>query len=212
MRLQLSLMAALATIAAGGPIAASPQAPSPPDSNPLCVFHGEGCYAPPAAWIWERLEPSAGGFSVELPCAPEQADRFGPVLAMTPGKFSPAATRACMKNTSAFMASMIGFAGDTLESGMQAEIDTMLDGASDLFTAFVRKTRGSSASETSYKGRRAVMNTIEKEHRRTRVMLVEVGPYGVIMLTVDINSDFPGTREEGDAAMERFISSLEIEA
>jgi hypothetical protein len=87
-----------------------------------------------------------------------------------------------------------------------------LNGSPDLFSAFLKRTRESGVSETTFQGRRAIKNTIERPDRRTRVILVEVGPSGVIMLTAEIKSDFPGTREEADAAMERFIESLEIAA
>lgn len=200
--------------APGAPPAASAvQPPSARGSaNPLCTFHGPGCDAPPSAWAWQRLSPSAGVFSVELPCDADQAGRFGEIVAMSRAQFPGKSTRACMKASSGFIATTVGFPGTTHTEAEQAEIDAMLNGAPDLFSAFMAMTAASPVTPTMFKGRRAVANTIEKPDRRTRVMLVEVGPAAVIMITADINPDFPGTREEADAAVERFIQSLEIAA
>jgi hypothetical protein len=181
-------------------------------ANPLCTFHGPGCDAPPAAWAWQRLSPSTAAFSVELPCDAGQADRFGDIVAMSRARFPGKATRACMKASSGFIATVVGFPGDTLDPAQQAELDAMLSGAPDLFSAFVAQTTASGVTPTNFKGRRAVANTIEKPDRRTRVMIIEAGPHAVIMITADINPDFPGTRAEADAAVERFIQSLEIAA
>jgi hypothetical protein len=117
-----------------------------------------------------------------------------------------------MKASSGFVATIVGFPGTAVDPGQQAELDVMLSGAPDLFSAFVAQTTASSVTPTTFKGRRAVANTIEKADRRTRVMIIEVGTHAVIMITADINPDFPGTREEADAAVERFIQSLEIAA
>jgi hypothetical protein len=181
-------------------------------ANPLCTFHGPGCDAPPAAWEWQRLSPATAAFSVELPCDAEQAGRFGEIIAMSRAKFPGNATRACMKASSGFVATIVGFPGTAVETAQQAELDAMLNGAPDLFTAFIAQTAASNVTPVTFKGRRAVANTIEKPDRRTRVMIVEVGPTAVIMITADINADFPGTRGEADAAVERFIQSLEIAA
>lgn len=180
--------------------------------NPLCTFHGPGCDAPPAAWEWQRLSPATAAFSVELPCDAEQAGRFGEVVAMSRAQFPGKATRACMKASSGFVATIVGFPGTAVEPAQQAEVDAMLNGAPDLFSAFMAQTTASSVAVTTFKGRRAVVNTIEKPDRRTRVMIIEVGPHAVIMITADINPDFPGTHQEADAAVERFIQSLEIAA
>ena len=180
--------------------------------NPLCTFHGPGCDAPPAAWEWQRLSPATAAFSVELPCDAAQAGRFGELMAMSRAKFPGNATRACMKASSGFVATIVGFPGSTVDPAQQAELDPLLRGSSDLFSAFVAQTSASGITPTTFKGRRAIANTIEKPDRRTRVMIVEVGTHAVMMITADINSDFPGTREEADAAVERFIQSLEIAA
>jgi hypothetical protein len=180
--------------------------------NPLCTFHGPGCDAPPAAWAWQRLSPQAAAFSVELPCDADQAGRFGEIIAMSRARFPGKATRACMKASSGFVATLVGYAGTVTTPEEQADIAAILNGAPDLFSAFMAQTGTSSVTPTTFKGRRAVANTIEKPDRRTRVMIVEVGPTAVIMITADINPDFPGTREEADAAVERFIQSLEIAA
>jgi hypothetical protein len=180
--------------------------------NPLCTFHGPACDAPPAAWEWQRLSPATAAFSVELPCDAGQAERFGEIIAMSRAKFPGKSTRACMKASSGFVATIVGFPGTAVDPAQQAELDVMLSGAPDLFSAFMAQTTASSVTPTTFKGRRAVGNIIEKPDRRTRVMIIEVGPYAVIMITADINPDFPGTREEADAAVERFIQSLEIAA
>lgn len=114
-----------------------------------------------------------------------------------------------MKAAAGFTSTMVGLTA-LPEGGAPPEAERLLNGAPDLFTSFLRQTSGTGAVETSYKGRRAVSNTIEREGRRTRVMLVDAGQYAVIMLTADIMSDFPGTREAADAAVERFFQSLEF--
>lgn len=195
------------------PAASAAQPPSARGSaNVLCTFHGPGCDAPPAAWQWQRLSPATASFSVELPCDADQAGRFGEIIAMSRAQFPGKSTRACMKASSGFVATMVGFPGTTHTEAQQAEIDAMLNGAPDLFSSFLEQTTASPVATTMFKGRRAVANTIEKPDRRTRVMIIEAGPAAVIMITADINPDFPGTREEADAAVERFIQSLEIAA
>ncbi len=79
-----------------------------------------------------------------------------------------------------------------------------------MFTAFLQRGVGKDVPVTKFKGRRAITNTIEKADRRSKVVLVEVGRFGIILLTADILEDFPATREEGDAAAQRFLDSLEI--
>jgi hypothetical protein len=215
-----ALLCALAAPAAAqyvppAPGAAAPAVQPPARTaagNPLCTFHGPGCDAPPAAWEWQRLSPATAAFSVELPCDAEQAGRFGELMAMSRARFPGNATRACMKASSGFVATLVGYAATVTTPEEQADIAAMLNGAPDLFSAFMAQTGTSSVTPTAFKGRRAVANTIEKPDRRTRVMIVEVGTHAVIMITADINTDFPGTREEADAAVERFIQSLEIAA
>ncbi len=150
-------------------------------ANPLCTFHGPGCDAPPAAWEWQRLSPSTAAFSVELPCDADQAGRFGEIIAMSRANFPGKSTRACMKASSGFIATLVGFPAPASGPEQQVEIDAMLNGEPDLFSAFVAQTKASSATTMSFKGRRAIANTT-------------------------------GTREEADAAVERFIQSLEIAA
>lgn len=181
------------------------------EANPLCDVHGEGCSAAPADWAWNRHEPRVGGYSVELPCDAAQADRFSALLAISRANFPAGYTRACMKATSGFTSVLIGFL-EVPEAGVPADLAALMDGAPDLFTAFVQQGLGAGVPETTFKGRRALANTIERADRRTRVVIVEVGQFGIIMLSADINSDFPGSRDEGDALMERFLESLEIAA
>ncbi len=207
-RLGLILVAALAGL--GAPVCAQQAAaPAKDAAKALCSFHGEGCEAPPVEWAWQRLEPKIGAFSVELPCDERQADAFGQVLAISKASFPAGSTRACMKATSGFTATLIGFTAMPDDSE-GPEIERLLRGAPDLFTSFAQQTRDNSIAETVFKGHRAAINTIEKEGRRTKVAVIEVGRFGIIMLLADINSDFPGTPEEADTAVERFFESLEI--
>ncbi len=205
----------LAVFAAGGALGAPAQAQeaAPPrvSANPLCDVHGEGCSAAPADWAWQRLQPRSSGYSVEVPCDAEQADRFALLLGISRAQFPPANTRACMKESAGFTATLIGYASPPAD-GVPADLEALMQDAPDLFTAFVRQGLGNGVPETSFKGRRALANTIERADRRSRVVIVEVGQFGIIMLSADINSGFPGTRDEADAAMERFLESLEIAA
>lgn len=114
-----------------------------------------------------------------------------------------------MKAAAGFTTTLVGLTA-LPEGGVPPEAERLLNGAPDLFSTFLRQTSGTGAVESSYKGRRAVSNVIEREGRRTRVMLVEVGQYAVVLLTADIMSDFPGAREDADAAVERFVQSLEF--
>ncbi|MEY4953125.1 MAG: hypothetical protein RL299_1549 [Pseudomonadota bacterium] len=206
--LLLSGLAAL--VALSSPAAAQERAPVPAGgANPLCTFHGDGCEAPPAKWTWQRLEPKTGAYSVALPCDETQANAFGEVLAMSRASFPAGATRACMKATSGFTATLIGFTA--LPNGAKTpELEKLLKGAPDLFTAFTSRDTVKAIPVTTYKGRRAAINVIEKDGARTKVLIVEAGKFALVMLVADIRADFPGTREEGDVATEHFINSLEI--
>jgi hypothetical protein len=204
------MLAAFAGLGApAAPAMAAESVPAEGQPSALCRFHGAGCEAPPAEWSWQRLEPRVGGFSVELPCDAKQANAFGQVLAISRAKFPAANTRACMKATSGFTATLIGFVS-LPDDTQHPDIDNFLSGAPDMFTAFLQRGLGKGVPETTLKGRRAIMNTIEKPEGRSKVAIVELGRFGIVMLTADIRSQFPGTREEADAAMERFVGSLEI--
>lgn len=209
MRLRFFIVATLGVLGSIGVSSSAQEAVPAGDSNPLCRFHGPDCAAPPAEWQWQRLTPSIGTYSVELPCNAQQADAFGQILAISRARFPAGATRSCMKAAAGFTSTMVGLTA-LPDGDVPPEIERLLDGAPDLFTTFLRNVRASGAVETGFMGRRAVMNTIERDDRRTRVMLVEAGQYAVIMLNADISSNFPGTREEADAAVERFFQSLEI--
>jgi hypothetical protein len=191
-------------LAQDGP-AAAPKA----EANPLCTFHGEGCEAPPAAWTWQRLEAKIGVFSVELPCDERQANAFGQVLAISKAGFPPASTRACMKASSGFTAALIGLTA-LPDDTKTPETEALLKGAPDMFTGFAQNTMKGSVPETTFKGRRAAFRSIEKDGALTRVAVIEAGKFALIMLVADIRSDFPGTPEETDAAVNRFFASLEI--
>lgn len=177
------------------------------DSKPLCALHGDGCDAPPAQWAWQRFEPRVGGFSVEIPCNGKQADAFGQLLAMSRAKFPASNTRSCMKAAAGFSATLVGFSALPDDA---TPPDDLLRGAPDMFTAFVQQGVNKGIPETTFKGRRAIANTIEKADRRSKVVVVEAGRYGIILLTADILEGFPGTREEADTAADRFLSSLEF--
>lgn len=204
------LLAALAvSVAVWAPASAQEASPPRVEANPLCDVHGDGCSAPPAQWTWHRLEPRVGGYSVEVPCDAGQADRFSQLLAISRANFPAGYTRACMKAAAGFSATLIGFSA-VPDDGVPPDLEAMMRGAPDLFTAFVQQGVARGVPETVFKGRRALITNIERADRRSKVALVEVGQFGVILLTADIDSDFPGTREDADVAVERFFQSLEF--
>ncbi|MFZ9396710.1 MAG: hypothetical protein ACO25F_11705 [Erythrobacter sp.] len=206
---------AFATLAAIGaacaPLSAQEAGPAPSgdSANPLCTFHGEGCSAPPAEWTWQRLEPEVGVFSVELPCDERQADAFGQVLAISQASLPVGSTRACMKASSGFTAVLIGLAA-LPDDTKSPETDRLLGGAPDLFTALSKQNSENPVPEVTFKGRRSMIKTVEKEAARTKIAVIEVKRLALIMLIADIRADFPGTREEADTAADRFFNSLEI--
>jgi len=207
----LLLWALAGSLALCAPAAAQEAAAPAPKSegNVLCKFHGEGCEAPPADWTWNRSEPKIGVYSVEIPCDERQAAAFGQVMAVGKPGFPAGSTRACMKATSGFTATLIGLTA-LPDDTKSPETDALLNGAPDLFTAFAEKTVKGTVPLTSFKGRRAAINTLEKNGGRTKVAIVEVGKFALIMLVADVRPDFPGTPEEASAATERFFDSLEI--
>lgn len=203
-----SLLAACAAIGASyAPAVARDDVPPQVEANPLCQFHGEGCSALPAEWTWQRHEPRTGTYSVEIPCDEVQADAFGQIMALSRAGFPAGNTRACIKATSGFTATLVGVAVLPEDATRPT---SMLKGQADLFSALVEETAASGAQVTTFKGRRALINTIDKADRRSRIVIVEVGQYGVILLSADILAGFPGTREDGDGLADRFIQSLEI--
>jgi hypothetical protein len=178
-------------------------------ANPICEVHGEGCSAPLADWSWQRLGSRSGGFSVELPCDAEQTERLTLLLEFTSPVFRPEYTRACMKQAGAFVASLYGYVG-VAAGNEPADPDGLLQDAPDLFTALERRGILSGGQETLFQGRRAYVITIENARFRSRAIWVQAGRFGIILLKTDIISAFPATRSEADAAMERFLESLEI--
>ena len=154
--------------------------------NPICTVHGEGCADAPDQWAWERLEPRIGVYSVELPCNAEQADAFGGLLAISKAPFVAGSTRACMKDAAAFTSSLMGFAD-------------LRDDATDI-------------AETTINGRRAIMNTVEKKDGYSKVAIIEVSRFGVLIIIGDIRKGLAVSREEGDALIARFFDSLEFAA
>jgi hypothetical protein len=210
MRRRVALCAAFVGLGAiCAPVAAQDAQPPLVEKSPLCVMHGDGCSAPPSEWMWLRQTPAVGGFSVELPCDQRQVDAFAYVMSVSRAKFPATNTRPCFKSAAGFSATLIGVKDATGDTP-PASIAHMLGNQPDMFTAFTAQGVGKGIAETTYMGRRAIANTIDKPDRRSRVVLVEAGRYAVILLTADIDSTFPGTREEGDAAAERFLQSLEI--
>lgn len=207
--LLLSGLAAVAVLSS--PARAEEPAPAPAKDapNPLCTFHGEGCEAPPAEWAWQRLATKAGAYSVELPCDERQANAFGQLLSISDAGLPAGSTRACMKASSGFTAMQIGLTS-LPDDAKTPEIEAMLKGAPDMFTAFTQNAMKGSVPETTFKGLRAAFKTIEKDGASTRIAVIEAGKFALIMLVADIRDGFPGTREEADAATERFLNSLEI--
>ena len=179
-------------------------------ANPVCAFHGEGCDAPPSEWSWNRLEPRVGVYSVELPCDERQADAFGSLMARTPGRFETGATRACMKDSALFTASLLGFA-ELPEGARPPGLDALLNGAPDVFTGFVQRVgAGQEIPQVEINGRRAIFNTVEREDGYSRVAIIEVSQFGVLLLTGDIRDGLGVTRAEGEALLDRFFDSLEF--
>lgn len=210
MRFGHAMCAALAGLGAiCAPVAAQDAQPPQVEKNPLCDVHGDGCAAAPAEWTWQRHTPAVGGFSVELPCDQRQTDVFAFIMSVSRAKFPATNTRPCFKAAAGSSATLIGVKDATGDTP-PVSIAPMLADQPDMFTAFTAQGVGKGIPETTFMGRRAIANTLEKPDRRSRVVLVEVGRYAVILLTADIDSTFPGTREEGDAVAERFLQSLEI--
>jgi hypothetical protein len=206
------LLLALAGLVAFGAPAAAQDAALKPDneaSSAICRFHGEGCAAAPAEWAWQRSEPKIGVYSVEIPCDARQAVAFGQILAVGKPGFPAGNTRACMKASSGFTATLLGLTA-LPDDTKSPETDALLQGAPDLFTAFSQNTVKGSVPLTTFKGRRAAINSIEKDSGRTKVAIIEVGRFALVMLIADIRADFPGTPEEAAAVTDRFFDSLEI--
>ena len=178
--------------------------------NGICSIHGEGCDAAPAEWNWERHEPRIGVYSVELPCDGRQADAFARLLALTPGQFQAGASRACMKAGAGFTASMIGFV-DLPNDTMPSEMEAMMAGSPDVFTAFKQRINlRVETPETAIDGRRAVQRTVERADGYSRVAIIEVSQYGVLLMLGDIRDPLGVSREEGEALLDRFFNSLEF--
>lgn len=204
-----SLLAVATCLAAPAAAQDTPTTASKEEPNPICQFHGEGCGAPPAEWAWQRSEPKIGVYSVEMPCDERQAAAFSQLLAFGGTGLAAGSTRACMKATSGFTATLIGFTA-LPDDTKSPETDALLKGAPDFFTAFTEQTVKESVPLTTFKGRRAAIKANETDDGRNKVAIIEVGKFALVMLIADIRSDFSGTPEEADAAMERFFDSLEI--
>lgn len=208
----LPLFAAFAGLfSLGAPAAAQDAADAPANDEPsaICRFHGDGCNAPPSEWSWQRLEPRTGTYSVEIPCDERQAAAFGQIMAMGPSSFPAGSTRACMKASALFTATLIGLT-DLPDDTKSPETDALLKGAPDLFTAITVQPSKTPVAVTTIEGRRVATRSDDKNGNRTKVAIMEVDKFAVIMLLADIRSDFPGTPEDADAATARFIDSLEI--
>ena len=178
-------------------------------SSAICTFHGEGCDAAPSDWVWQRLEPRIGVYSVELPCDEQQANAFGQLLAMSRAPFVAGSTRACMKAAADFTVSLIGFADLPDDATRPPEVDELLQGAPDAFSAIVKRVSGEvEVPETSLNGRRAIVHTVERGDGYSRVAIVEISQFGVLMVNAGIRSGLDVTRAEGDAMIDRFFESL----
>ncbi len=209
--LEISFVVALAGLfALGTPALAQDAKPAAEDTSSICTFVGESCSAPPSDWNWQRLEPRIGVYSVEIPCNAKEADAGGRLLAMTPGQFQAGATRACMKASSGFIATLIGFA-ELPDGPRPAEVDELLQGEPDLFSAMMKNISDrEEIPQTAIAGRRAIVNTIEKPVGYSKVAIIEVSQFGVLMIIGDIRKQLEVSREEGDAMIERFFNSLEF--
>ena len=114
-----------------------------------------------------------------------------------------------MKATALFTATMVGLAA-LPDDTKSPQTDALLKGAPDLFTAITGQPSKTPVLVTTINGRRAAIRTEEKNGNRTKVAVIELGKFAVILLLTDIRQDFPGTPEEADAAVSRFIDSVEI--
>lgn len=176
----------------------------------VCTFHGDGCDDAPSQWSWERLGPKIGVFSVELPCNEQQADAFGQLLALSKAPFLAGSTRACMKDAAAFTSSLMGFA-DLPDGAAPPNADELLRGEPDFFSAFVKQISGKEEIPvTEINGRRAIVNIVEKADGYSKIAIIEVSRFGVLMIIGDIREGLEVSREEGDALIDRFFNSLEF--
>lgn len=212
MRAALAFSTALGAFALSAPVGAQEGEGSSSELNAVCAFHGEGCDAAPSEWEWVRSEPKGGIFSVEIPCTEEQADRFGVIVSMSKAPFQSSSTRACMKGSSGFIAGYLGLP-ELPEGAMptEEELGELLEGEPDMFAVMVKRTseRGD-IPQVSMAGRRAIVNTIERDKGFSRVAIIEVSRFGLLTLTGDIRDDLNVTRAEGEALVDRFFDSLEF--
>ncbi len=179
-------------------------------SSAICTFHGEGCAAPASEWTWERLEPRVGVYSVELPCNSQQANAFGQLLANSRAPFEAGSTRACMKAAAGFTAALVGFAG-LPDGAVPPEAEQMLQGEPDMFSVFVRQVaRDQEIPVISVDGRRTILNNLENDNGYSRVAIIEVSQFGILVLNGNIRTGLGVTRAEGDALFDRFFDSLEF--
>ena len=205
-------VAAFGTFALSAPVGAQDADSASGDTSAICAFHGDGCDADPSEWQWVRSEPEAGIFSVEIPCTAEQADTFGVIVSMSKAPFQPTSTRACMKGSSGFIAGYLGL--PELPEGAtpsEEELDELLQGEPDMFAVMVKKTSEQrDIPQVSMAGRRAIVNTIERDKGFSRVAIIDVSRFGLLTLTADIRDDLDVTRSEGEALVDRFFESLEF--
>lgn len=194
----------------GSPASAQEAKDDAKKPNPICTFHGDGCDDAPSKWSWERSEPKIGVYSVELPCNDKQADAFGRLLAISKAQFVAGSTRACMKDAAGFTASLIGFP-DLPDGATPPNVDELLKGEPDLFSAFVKQiSDGKEIPVTEIHGRRAIVNIVEKADSYSKIALIEVSRFGVLMIIGDIREGLEVSRVEGDALIDRFFDSLEF--
>jgi hypothetical protein len=180
------------------------------DVNPICTFHGDGCADASSKWSWARLSPDVGIFSVELPCDKRQADSFGRLLAMSKAPFVAGSTRACMKDAAGFTSSLLGFP-DLPDGTTPPNAEELLNGEPDFFSAFVKQiSDGKEVAQTTISGRRAITNLVEKDDGYSKIAVIEVSRFGVLMITGDIRDGLEVSREEGEALIARFFNSLEF--
>ena len=87
----------------------------------------------------------------------------------------------------------------------------MMAGSPDVFTAFKQRINSDvETPETTIDGRRAMQRTVERADGYSRVAIIEVSQYGVLLMLGDIRDPLGITREEGEALLDRFFNSLEF--
>ena len=211
-RTRVSLMALGSScfLALASPAYAQGAEAKPSGDHSLCPVQDGVCVTSPSEWVWSRFEHKSGLYSVELPCA--EVSNGGSL-------FSSGTTLGdagmCWMDSSVFIAELGGVPEahdrENLSDMDRERLDKFLNGAPDLFTAMVNRVSGDeSAKQATIQGRRAIVKSIERAGGYGRVASIEISRFGQLTLSADIQNEFDGSREQGEALIDRFFNSTEF--